>query len=186
MTGDNKPKAPATADDAGFVQRWSRRKLEKQDADGTPELSAPVPPSGDDETDSEVDIAALEQIDIEALDDSADFTVFMKKGVPEALRNRALRRLWRTNPVLANVDGLNDYDENFRVTHTVLDKFVSAYKIGRGHLRPEDEDDVAVADEGVSRADEDAGPQRRSDADDRDTVDAEPEPEQQDDGIDRA
>jgi hypothetical protein len=37
----------------------------------------------------------------------------MREGVPEALRNRALRKLWLSDPVLANLDGLNDYDEDF-------------------------------------------------------------------------
>lgn len=54
-----------------------------------------------------------EGIDIETLDYESDFTVFMDAKVPEALRRMALRKLWRSNPILANIDGLNDYDEDF-------------------------------------------------------------------------
>jgi len=54
-----------------------------------------------------------EGIDIEKLEYDSDFTVFMDKKVPRALKRMALRKLWRSNPILANVDGLNDYDEDF-------------------------------------------------------------------------
>jgi hypothetical protein len=47
------------------------------------------------------------------LDAQSDFTPFMRAGVPPALRNQALRLLWRLDPALANLDGLNDYDEDF-------------------------------------------------------------------------
>ncbi|MEP5089255.1 MAG: DUF3306 domain-containing protein, partial [Paracoccaceae bacterium] len=42
-----------------------------------------------------------------------DIKGFMSKAVPDRLRRRALRQLWRLNPVLANVDGLVDYGEDF-------------------------------------------------------------------------
>jgi hypothetical protein len=116
------------------------------------EAEAPVPAeaAADDaaaeaETDDEVDIEALEKIDIESLDYGADFSAFMQKGVPQALRNRALRQLWRSNPVLANLDGLNDYDEDFNATDIILEKFESAYKIGRGYL-PEPEAEAEPAE----------------------------------------
>jgi Protein of unknown function (DUF3306) len=54
-----------------------------------------------------------EGIDIEKLEYDSDFTVFMDKKVPKALKRMALRKLWLSNPILANVDGLNDYDEDF-------------------------------------------------------------------------
>ena len=42
-----------------------------------------------------------------------DVAAFLARAVPRAIRNRALRSLWRSNPVLACVDGLNDYDGDF-------------------------------------------------------------------------
>ena len=63
---------------------------------------------------SEIDrpgVAEEDLPDIETLDYNSDYSVFMAKGVSERLKNRALRQLWRSNPILANVDGLNDYDE---------------------------------------------------------------------------
>jgi len=50
---------------------------------------------------------------IESLTGGSDFTPFLKKGVPTLLKRAALRKLWSTDPVLANLDGLNDYDDNF-------------------------------------------------------------------------
>ena len=34
----------------------------------------------------------------------------MREGVPEFLKKQALRKLWLSSPILANLDGLNDYD----------------------------------------------------------------------------
>ncbi|MHA1108564.1 MAG: DUF3306 domain-containing protein [Alphaproteobacteria bacterium] len=100
-----------TAGDEKFLSRWSRRKQ----AEG--EAPAEEAPGTDDEPVSEGEEAAAfdpaELPDIDGLDKESDFTAFMKDGVPEELRNRALRKLWTTDPVFANLDGLNDYDEDF-------------------------------------------------------------------------
>ena len=39
--------------------------------------------------------AELENIDIDSLNYDSDFTRFLGEGVPEALKRRALRQLWR-------------------------------------------------------------------------------------------
>jgi hypothetical protein len=44
---------------------------------------------------------------IESLAVTSDYTVFMRPGVPMALRNAALRKLWRINPVYSQSDGLD-------------------------------------------------------------------------------
>ena len=51
--------------------------------------------------------------DIDELAANSDYTAFLADGVPESLARAALRKLWRSDPVLANLDGLNDYDEDF-------------------------------------------------------------------------
>ena len=73
----------------------------KRQKQNTPLLRPPAPPSGTpDEADGENETVPpeLADINIEALDYDADYTQFLKEGVPEALKRRALRRLWRTNP----------------------------------------------------------------------------------------
>ncbi len=58
---------------------------------------------------------------VEALDANSDYTGFLRDGVPEALRNAALRRLWRSSPLFAFRDGLGDYDEDFRAAAPVVE-----------------------------------------------------------------
>ena len=83
---------------------------------------------------------AAEAIDIETIDATSDVAAFLKDGVPAALRRRALRALWRADPVFANLDRLNDYDENFRDPSRTLETLQSAWQAGRGYLFPEDEE----------------------------------------------
>ena len=67
-----------------------------------------------------------------------DFSAFMAKGIPERLRNRALRKLWLTNPVLANLDELVEYGEDYTDAATVVENLQTAYRIGKGFLRREE------------------------------------------------
>lgn len=135
MTGDSAGE--------GFLQRWSRRKRgETGDAgqlDEELKLEAVDPALAPDSPDAEEDpelVAnreAAEAVDLESLTYESDFTIFMKQGVPSGLKNAALRKLWRSNPVLAVVDGLNDYDEDFRIVEGVAGQFASAWKVGKGY-----------------------------------------------------
>jgi len=76
-----------------------------------------------DEVDVDLDALAAEH-DLPAVDtltEDSDFTRFMADGVPELLRKAALRKLWRSSPVFAVLDGLNDYDEDFNKIDKLLD-----------------------------------------------------------------
>jgi hypothetical protein len=64
-----------------------------------------------------------------------DFAAFMAREVPERLRRRALRALWRSNPVLACLDGLNDYDEDYRTAALSQRVFETSYQVGKGLSR---------------------------------------------------
>ena len=64
-----------------------------------------------------------------------DFAAFMRSAVPERLRRRALRVLWRSNPVLANLDGLLDHGDDFSDAATVVPGLKTAYQVGKGTLR---------------------------------------------------
>ena len=79
---------------------------------------------------------AAKAVDLETLNYNSDYQVFFKKGVPEHLKNMAMRKLWISNPVLANVDGLNEYDENF--ADPALNTFKSIWDVGKGYLTDED------------------------------------------------
>ena len=72
--------------------------------------------------------------DPDALQMGDDFRAFMDKAVPERLRRRALRRLWVSNPVLANLDGLVDYAEDYTDAAMVVPDMKTAYQVGKGML----------------------------------------------------
>ena len=72
--------------------------------------------------------------DPESMQQGDDFAAFMSREVPERLRRKALRTLWRSNPVLACVDGLNDYDDDFTIGATGNGLIKTAYQVGKGMM----------------------------------------------------
>ena len=105
--------------DEAFLRRWSRRKIEDGPADeappdaGLPEDSTAIASENAADADAESAAVVADLPDIETLDKDSDYTGFLRDGVPEELKKLALRKLWLSDPVLANLDGLNDYDEDF-------------------------------------------------------------------------
>jgi hypothetical protein len=95
---------PDEADrDKGFLARWSQRKQEARQ----PERDAPVTDSGvtagpatEAEAPQEFDLSSLPSLD--ELTAETDITAFLRKGVPEHLRNAALRRSWALDPAIRN------------------------------------------------------------------------------------
>ncbi len=134
-----------SGEDDGFLSRWSRRKrggeAEEPEVaqpvakviEETEEDTVPADPQGPEE-----EAAVLEQLglpDPDTLEQGADFSVFMAKSVPEVIRKRALRRLWRSNPTLAVLDGLNDYDDDFAGGFVKPGTLKTAYEVGKGIVR---------------------------------------------------
>lgn len=109
---------------------------------------APVPATADDDKDADEtnapdaqsdDQEDLSKIDFDNLNYDSDYKRFMKSGVPESVRKRALRMLWGSNPILANIDGLNDYDDDFTdAALAVKGLLKTSYKAGSGYLTPEE------------------------------------------------
>ena len=94
-----------TEGDKGFLSRWSQRKLEAKQPEAKPATPAtesvespPAPPSGD--AAPEFDLSTLPKL--EELTGSTDITAFLRKGVPEHLRNAALRKSWALDPAVRN------------------------------------------------------------------------------------
>ena len=87
----------------------------------------------EEKTDDEI-LAELDLPDPDTLKPGDDIRGFMGKAVPDRLRRRALRQLWKLNPVLANVDGLVDYGEDFRDSALVVENLQTAYQVGKGML----------------------------------------------------
>lgn len=149
--------------DEGFLDRWSKRKkaveqeeLEALEADPAAETLEREPETDEEalevlrERDPELadEVAA---IDIDELTYDDDFSIFMNKKVPEFIRRKALSKLWLSSPVLANVDGLNDYDEDFRDAGSIIEAVQTALSKdddGAGKTEADNEPPVS-ADEAV-------------------------------------
>jgi hypothetical protein len=118
-------------DDNDVFKRWSRRKLA-----GDPAPPAdPVQDTPPEPETSEADwLAAHDLPDPDDMGEGDDFGAYLKEGVPDLLRRRALRQLWKSNPTLANLDGLIDYGEDFTDAAMVPDVLATAYKVGRGMI----------------------------------------------------
>lgn len=116
---------------------WSRRRaavaaeaeaeVQAVEAEAHAEEQAKLEELSDDEL-----LEKLELPDPDTMKAGDDFAAFMKKAVPERLRRRALRRLWTSNPVLANVDMLVDYGEDFTDSALVVENLQTAYQVGKG------------------------------------------------------
>lgn len=87
----------------------------------------------EEKSDSEI-LSEFDLPDPDTLQAGDDVSGFMAKAVPDRLRRRALRRLWRLNPVLANVDGLVDYGEDYTDAACVIENIQTAYQVGKGML----------------------------------------------------
>jgi len=118
---------------------WTRRKAsvaEEQAAEDrardAAELAAEQA-AREERPDNEI-LEELGLPDPEALGPGDDFRGFMAKAVPDRIRRRALRRLWRVNPALANLDGLIDYGEDFTDGATVIENLQTTYQVGKGML----------------------------------------------------
>lgn len=94
--------------DETFLSRWARRKAAVRAEEQTAASASVQAPEEEEEA---VDPATLPPI--ESLTAESDFSVFMKKGVPAALRMAALRKLWLTEPSVVNYKPLVDYDWDF-------------------------------------------------------------------------
>ncbi|MGM0773200.1 DUF3306 domain-containing protein [Marinobacter sp.] len=133
------------------LQRWSRRKTGASKETELPPPSAIEPEPSPEEQELAVNEALPEQEvlekynlpDPDAIELGTDIKGFMRKEIPELLRRRALRSLWKSNPVLAVLDGLNDYDEDFTDAAVATEAVKTLYKVGQGFDRTPVVDDKA-------------------------------------------
>lgn len=90
--------------DENFLARWSQRKRQiareaEQQAVSPPESAEPDAR----EPAEPFDLSLLPRI--EDLTDASDIKAFLQKGVPDALRNAALRRAWALDPMVRDYVG---------------------------------------------------------------------------------
>ena len=113
---------------------WSKRRAAVA-AEEAGELAearvAEVEAQAEEKTDAEI-CADLGLPDPDALEPGQDIAAFMRDVVPARIKRRALRKLWRLNPVLANLDGLNDYDGDFTDAALPGGPVSTTYMVGKG------------------------------------------------------
>jgi hypothetical protein len=92
-------------EDDTFFSRWSKRKRAaidetQTDAPATAPIAEPttVPDAPETESLSEEELAALPSL--EELTPETDIRPFLRKGVPQAMRNAALRKMWMLTPAI--------------------------------------------------------------------------------------
>jgi hypothetical protein len=111
----------------GFLKRWSRRKRAGElpapadpaaaaastaaPAPGAAAAAAPAMLPAEQPPVEPVDPATLPPI--ESLGAGSDYTMFLRQGVPEALRRAALRRAWESDPVIRDFRTPAEYDWDF-------------------------------------------------------------------------
>jgi len=92
------------SEDKGFLSRWSQRKQEAKQPEPKPDEpvaeASPPQPVAETEPEPEFDLSSLPKL--EEMTGTTDITGFLRKGVPEQLRNAALRQSWALDPAIRN------------------------------------------------------------------------------------
>ena len=107
---------------------------------------------------------------LDSLNEDSDYSGFLSSGVSEALRRRALRKLF-TSAVFNVRDGLDDYDDDFTSFAALGDVVTSDMKHEAemearraGQARPDSEPETSVEEEEVRAAGEEPPGQAGDDA----------------------
>ena len=139
---------------AGRLDAWSRRKARVAEAEAAERAAAEraaVEAAAEGKSDAEI-CAELGLPDPAGLGPGDDFAAFLRAEVPARLRRLALRRLWASNPALANVDGLVEYGEDFTISTGAGEALATAYRVGKGFLEGGEEAEMVAEAEPAAEA----------------------------------
>ena len=134
-----------------FISRWTKRKYGNVSVEKNPEQKSYEiedvknkkklsTKDKKDESDYEElnDEELLEKFKLpnpDKIKKEKGLDVFFKDGVPDRLRQIALRRVWKLNPIIRFADAeINDYHEDFTDAATVIEGMQTAYQVGKGYL----------------------------------------------------
>ena len=143
-----------------------RRKEKVARGEAVPDLPedvVPPDPAGDVETDEEAALSDDELLakygveDPEAIEDESKLDTLLQGQFPDRIRQMALRRMWRLNPLFRFADEMVEYGENYTDAATVIDGMQTAYQVGKGYLQQAFD---AVDDDTGNAAAPAAGPQK--------------------------
>jgi hypothetical protein len=173
MKYDVEAKEEAKEGEGGFLSRWSARKTQIAKGEDVPdEVPAPEITEDDvveDEEDATLtDAELLEKYDLpdpEAVTEESGLEQFLNgKGLPGRVRQMALRRLWRLNPLFGVVDDMVEYGEDYTDAATVVEGMKTAYTVGKGYKKDDVEPEEAEALEDDAEAQEGDAETKEGDA----------------------
>jgi putative acetyltransferase len=140
-----------------FLKRWSRRKVEAREGPTPGEAPAAAEEAkvaaldarserGDVASDDkprekrELTEADFADVDFDALDAKSDYSRFLQAGVPETIKNKALRRLWMSDALYTTPDPFQDYLHDYTDAAVAVPPgtLKTAYRIGKGFLSDEE------------------------------------------------
>ncbi len=134
--------------DDGLLSRWAKRKQAVREAEELEEVEVDAEAEAEADPETEEEAMALlaerdpelaeeiSSLDLDNLSYEDDFTVFMQTKVPDIIRRKALSKLWLSHPLLANLDGLNEYDEDYTQAADAAEMVRKAFEAAR--LREEE------------------------------------------------
>lgn len=89
---------------------------------------------------------------IGSLTKDSDYTVFLRAGVPDELKQAALRKMWRSDPMFLKQEELHDCFGDYTNWPSITEKDTS-YRVGKGYLEAvEEEVKETMAAEGTPSA----------------------------------
>ena len=163
----------------GFMSRWSKRKSNLKHDQGNEknlkgktelqesnvnEQKTVIKEEVDESQYSDLnDQELLEKFKLpnpEKIKKEKGLDLFFKDGVPDRLRQIALRRVWKLNPIIRFADAeINDYHEDFTDAATVIEGMQTAYQVGKGYLSEilKDEDKNSLDNEEEKKESENKG-----------------------------
>ena len=140
---DRPTKQDKKKSDDSFLSRWSARKAQiakgELVADEKPAPTVKEVNEGELDNGEEAKLSDQELLekyelpDPEDLADESDLTQFLDGDLPERLRQMALRRLWRLNPLFGHVCDMVEYGEDYTDAATVMEGMQTAYQVGKGY-----------------------------------------------------
>ena len=136
-----------------------RRKEQVARGEAVPDMPEDMQPPGAADQEAEADEEAAlsdEELlakygvdDPEAIEDEDKLDSLLQGQFPDRIRQMALRRMWRLNPLFRFADEMVEYGENYTDAATVIDGMQTAYQVGKGYLQKAfdaAEDDAAEDD----------------------------------------
>ncbi len=103
---------------------------------------------GDIELTPEQEEAVRDLPPVDSLKKNSDFTPFFAPNVPDFLKRQAYKVLWMSSPLFGFRDGLDDYDENYRLIDKLITAADSDYKAGKGYGLDDDDAKDDTDDDG--------------------------------------